>query len=326
MKAFFKKTAIIAAATATLCLPVSAETVLRVGHFPNISHAQALVAHRLSMLGKGWFEERLGKDVKIQWMLFNAGPSAMESIFAGAVDITYVGPNPAINAFAKTRGRDIRILAGAADGGASLVVNPKLGLKEPKDFKGKSIGTPQLGNTQDVACRAWLIDNGVKVTLISGEARVIPTANPEQLLLFKRGDLDAVWTVEPWVTRLEQDAGGKIFLEQKEAVTTILVTNNKTLKNHAELVKKFVAAHKELTEWINKNPVEAQKLALEALDALMGGASISKELVAAAWPRLIFTSEVNHKELEKFVEDAYKCGFLRNKLDIKNIFADQNKK
>lgn len=166
----------------------------------------------------------------------------------------------------------------------------------------------------------------MKVTLISGEARVIPTANPEQLLLFKRGDLDAVWTVEPWVTRLEQDAGGKIFLEQKEAVTTILVTNNKTLKNHAELVKKFVAAHKELTEWINKNPAEAQKLALEALDALMGGASISKELVAAAWPRLIFTSEVNHKELEKFVEDAYKCGFLRNKLDIKNIFADQNKK
>lgn len=326
MKAFFKKTAIIAAAAATLYLPVSAETVLRVGHFPNISHAQALVAHRLSMLGKGWFEERLGKDVKIQWMLFNAGPSAMESIFAGAVDITYVGPNPAINAFAKTRGRDIRILAGAADGGASLVVNPKLGLKEPKDFKGKSIGTPQLGNTQDVACRAWLIDNGVKVTLISGEARVIPTANPEQLLLFKRGDLDAVWTVEPWVTRLEQDAGGKIFLEQKEAVTTILVTNNKTLKNHAELVKKFVAAHKELTEWINKNPAEAQKLALEALDALMGGASISKELVATAWPRLIFTSEVNHKELEKFVEDAYKCGFLRNKLDIKNIFADQNKK
>ena len=137
MKAFFKKTAIIAAAAATLCLPVSAETVLRVGHFPNISHAQALVAHRLSMLGKGWFEERLGKDVKIQWMLFNAGPSAMESIFAGAVDITYVGPNPAINAFAKTRGRDIRILAGAADGGASLVVNPKLGLKEPKDLRQK---------------------------------------------------------------------------------------------------------------------------------------------------------------------------------------------
>lgn len=326
MKQIFAKFALAVISAAALCASARAETVLRVGHFPNISHAQALVAHRLTMLGKGWFEERLGKDVKIQWMLFNAGPSAMESVFAGAVDITYVGPNPAINAYAKTRGRDIRILAGSADGGASLVVNPKLGIKTPQDFKGKSIGTPQLGNTQDVACRAWLIDNGVKVTLTSGEARVIPTPNPEQLMLFKRGDIDAVWTVEPWVTRLEQDAGGKIFLDQKDAVTTILVTNNRTLKGHAELVKKFVAAHKELTDWINKNPAEAQKLALEALDELMGGASISKELVAAAWPKLIFTAEVNRKELEKFVDDAYKCGFLRKKFDIKNIFADQNRK
>lgn len=310
-------------AAATVLSSVRAETVLRVGHFPNISHAQALVAHRMSMLGKGWFEERLGKDVKIHWMVFNAGPSAMESIFARAVDITYVGLNPAINAYAKTRGRDIRILAGSADGGASLVVNPSLNIKTPKDFIGKKIGTPQLGNTQDVACRAWLINNGIEVSLTSGQAHVIPTSNPEQLMLFKRGDLDAVWTVEPWVTRLEQDAGGKIFLEQKDAVTTILVTNKKTLKKHAELVKKFVAAHKELTDWINKNPAEAQKLALEALDELMGGESISKELVAASIPRLNFTSEINHKELEKYVEDALKCGFLRKKLDIKNIFADQ---
>lgn len=308
-----------------LCAAANAETVLRIGHFPNISHAQALVAHRMSMLGKGWFEERLGKDVKIQWQLFNAGPSAMESLFAGAVDITYVGPNPAINAYAKTRGRDIRILAGSADGGASLIVKPEDAIKTAADFKGKKIGTPQLGNTQDVACRAWLIDNGLKITMTSGDALIIPTPNPEQLMLFKRGELDAVWTVEPWATRLQLDGGGKIFLEQKDAVTTILVTNNKTLKKHAELVKKFVAAHKELTDWINKNPEEAQKLALEALDALMGGTSISKELVKASWPRLTFTAQVNHAELEKFVDGAHKCGFLRRKLDIKNIFADTEK-
>ena len=206
------------------------KVVLQVGHFPNISHAQALVAHQLSRQGKGWFEERLGSDVELKWRLFNAGPSAMESMFAGAVDITYVGPNPAINAFAKTRGRDIKILAGSADGGAALVVNPNLKIAKPSDFKGKKIGTPQLGNTQDVACRAWLIENGMKVKLTSGDAQVIATANPEQLPLFKQGELDAVWTVEPWVTRLEKEAGGKIFLEQKEAVTTILVTCNSTLK------------------------------------------------------------------------------------------------
>ena len=132
--------------------------VVRIGHFPNISHAQALVAHNLSRQGKGWFEQRVGKDVEIQWALFNAGPSAMESLLSGAVDVTYVGPSPAINAFARTGGEDVRIIAGSADGGASLVVDPKKNITKPSDFKGKRIGTPQLGNTQDVACRAWLVE------------------------------------------------------------------------------------------------------------------------------------------------------------------------
>lgn len=302
-------------------LAAAEKTVLQIGHFPNISHAQALVAHQLSRQGKGWFEERLGDDVKIEWRLFNAGPSAMESMFAGAVDITYVGPNPAINAFAKTRGRDIKILAGSADGGAALVVNPKAGIEKPADFRGKKIGTPQLGNTQDVACRAWLIENGIKVKLTSGEAQVLATANPEQLPLFKQGNLDAVWTVEPWITRLEKEGGAKVFLEQKEAVTTILVTCNRTLKKYPELVKKFVKAHEELTDWINKNPQEAQKLVRAELEALTGG-KISEDLVKSAWPRLTFTAKVNKQELQKFCDYAHKCGFLRRKINLKPIYTE----
>ena len=293
--------------------------VLHVGHFPNISHAQALVAHQLSRQGKGWFEQRLGNDVKIQWHLFNAGPSAMESMFSGAVNLTYVGPSPAINAFSKTGGKDIRIISGAADGGASLVVNPTLNITKPSDFKGKKIGTPQLGNTQDVACRAWLIENGINVTLTGGDASVIATSNPEQLPLFKQGKLDAVWTVEPWVTRLLQDANGKIFLEQKDAVTTVLVANNRTIEKYPELVKKFIAANVELTDWINKNPEEAQKLAHAELVALTGG-KIDLELVKAAWPRLTFTHIVNKAELQKFVERAHSCGFLKENIDISKIF------
>ena len=300
------------------------EVVLRVGHFPNITHAQALVAHQMSRQGKGWFESRLGDGVKIERSLFNAGPSAMISIFAGAVDITYVGPNPALNAFAKTRGKDIRILAGSADGGAALVVNPKLNIKVPADFKGKTIGTPQLGNTQDVACRAWLIDNGIPVTLTSGEARVLATSNPEQLPLFKQGSLDAVWTVEPWVTRLLNEAGGKIFLEQKDAITTVLVTCNRVLEENPEIVKKFVQAHRELTEWIKKNPEQAQKLVKDELEALTGG-KISEQLVKDAWPRIIFTSEMNKEGLQKFMDYAYVCGFIKNKMDISKIFLDLSK-
>ena len=300
--------------------------VVRIGHFPNISHAQALVAHNLSRQGKGWFEQRVGKDVEIQWALFNAGPSAMESLLSGAVDVTYVGPSPAINAFARTGGEDVRIIAGSADGGASLVVDPKKNITKPADFKGKRIGTPQLGNTQDVACRAWLAENGMNVTLTGGDAFVIATPNPEQLQLFRSGSLDAVWTVEPWVTRLVDEAGGKIYLQQNDTVTTVLVAGQKILKERPEFIKKLVAAHEELTRWINENPQEAQKLVHAELQALTGG-KISLDLVKKAWPRLIFTSQMNPKGLQDFVDSAYKSKLLKNRVDVKNLFhkVDESK-
>jgi NitT/TauT family transport system substrate-binding protein len=139
-----------------LALDGAAETVLRVGHFPNITHAQGLIASQLSREGKGWFEQRLGPGVKIQWFHYNAGPSAMEAIFAGSLDLTYVGPNPALNAHVKSRGEEIRLIAGATLGGAALVVQPDGRIANPADFKGRKLATPQLGNTQDVAARAWL--------------------------------------------------------------------------------------------------------------------------------------------------------------------------
>src|SRR6266540_1304821 len=119
------------------------KTAIRFGHFPNITHAQGVIAHALSRQGKGWFEEKLGPDVEIQWFTYNAGPSAMEAIFANSIDLTYVGPNPALNAYARSKGAEIRILAGAVNGGAALVVQPDSTLKSPQDFKGKKIATPQ---------------------------------------------------------------------------------------------------------------------------------------------------------------------------------------
>src|ERR1700722_4946614 len=126
------------------------KVVIRFGHFPNITHAQGVIAHALSRKGKGWFEERLGPNVEIQWFTYNAGPSAMEAIFARSIDLTYVGPGPALNAYSKAKGTEIRIISGAANGGAALVVQPGENLKTPTDFKGKKIATPQLGNTQDI--------------------------------------------------------------------------------------------------------------------------------------------------------------------------------
>src|SRR5712692_11601065 len=164
----------------------SGETKIRVGHFPNVTHLQALVAHALSRQGKGWFEERLGAGTKIEWLVYNAGPSAMEAIFAKSIELTYVGPGPALNAYTKSNGDEIRLIGGAANGGAALVVQPDQNLKTPADFRGKKIATPQLGNTQDISCRAWLVAGGLKITQLGGDAQVIPTQNPDQLGLFKQ--------------------------------------------------------------------------------------------------------------------------------------------
>jgi len=297
---------------------VQAENVIRFGHFPNVTHVQALVAHHLSRQGKGWFEERLGPGVKIEWYLYNAGPSAMEAVFARSIDVTYVGPSPAINAFAKSNGEEVRIVAGSANGGAALVIQPDSTIKTGADFRGKRIATPQLGNTQDVACRAWLDAQGLKITQTGGDAQVLPTPNPDQLSLFVQKKIDAAWTVEPWVSRLERDAGGKIFLEEKDAVTTVLVTSVKYQKDQAEQLRKLVQAHRELTEWIKAHPAEAQAMVVEELSAETKS-KISPDLIAATWKRIELTNEVSLESLNTFVANAQKAGFLKKVPDLRTL-------
>src|SRR4051812_32551843 len=278
------------------------EIKIRVGHFPNITHAQALVAHALSRQGKGWFEQRLGPGTKIEWFVYNAGPSAMEAIFARSIDLTYVGPGPALNAFTKSNGQEVRLIAGAANGGAGLVVRPDENLKTAADFRGKKIATPQLGNTQDISCRAWLTDGGLKITQLGGDAQVIPTQNPDQLSLFKAGKIDGVWTVEPWLSRLEQEASGKVIVEEKDSPTTVFVSSAKFLSQQRELAKKFASAHAELTEWITKNPEEAQRLIkAELLEETKS--DMSPQLIDAAWKRIVFTSVTPRAAVEKFVQN-----------------------
>jgi NitT/TauT family transport system substrate-binding protein len=299
-------------------LTAMAETTLRVGHFPNITHTQALVAHALSRQGKGIFEHKLGNNVKIEWYVYNAGPSAMEAILAKSIDLTYVGPNPAINAYAKSRGAEVRIVAGSADGGAALVVQADSLLKAPADFRGKTIATPQLGNTQDVAARAWLASGGLKITQAGGDAQVIPTANPDQLSLFKQKQLDAVWTVEPWVSRLELEAGGKIIVDEKDAVTTVLAARRRFLSEHRDLVHRFVAAHRELTEMIRQDPEQAQRLLRDEM-RISFRSDLSAELVARAWPRMTPTADVSLDAFQGYVTSAKKVGFLRDIPDLSRL-------
>ena len=298
---------------------ISAETKVRIGHFPNITHAQGVIAHALSRQGKGWFEQRLGADVKIEWFVYNAGPSAMEAIFANSIDLTYVGPGPALNAYTKSNGVEIRLIAGAANGGAGLIVQPDQNLKTPADFRGKKIATPQLGNTQDISCRAWLSEGGLKITQLGGEASVIPTANPDQLGLFKGKKIDGAWTVEPWLTRIEKEAAGKVIVDETDVATTVLVSRAKFLSEQRDLAKKILQAHNELTEWIAKNPDEAQRLIkAELLEETRS--DMSAEIIAAAWKRIVFTAETPRSSVEKFVQNSVRAGFIKNAPDLSKLF------
>jgi len=238
-----------------------AETVVRVGAFPNITHPQAMVGK-----ANGWFDGAMGPQVKIEWKSFNAGPSAMEALFAGAIDMTYIGPNPAISGYVRSNGEALRIVAGATCGGAALVVRSDSAIRKPEDFHGKKIASPQMGNTQDVALRAWLKANGMKTTDKGGDVQVIPLANPDQLTLFIKKELDGAWAPEPWATRLIKEGKGRLFLDERalwpngQFITAHLIVRTQFLKQHPDLVKNWIRAHVELTDWINGHLPEAKKL------------------------------------------------------------------
>lgn len=302
---------------------VSAGDTIRVGHFPNVTHVQGLVAHHLSRTGRGWFEQRLGPDVKIEWYIYNAGPSAMEAILADSIDLTYVGPSPALNAYTKSNGEEIRIVAAAAAGGAALVVQADSGLKQPSDFRGKTIATPQLGNTQDIAARAWLGNGGLKITQTGGDAFIIPTPNPDQLALFKNRKLDAVWTVEPWVSRLERDAGGKVLVEQSNESITVLVSSVKFLKTKRDLAARFIRAHRELTDWIVSHPEEAKQMMRQEL-AAETKADVSPELIAQSWKRIVLKNDASLDEYQHFVANAQRAGFIRSIPDLSRLIERVN--
>jgi NitT/TauT family transport system substrate-binding protein len=294
--------------------------VVRVGYFPNVTHAQAVIGSHGTREGRGWFEERLGPGVQVRWFAFNAGPSAMEAMFAGSIDLTYVGPNPALNAYIRSKGEEVRLLAGAAEGGAALVVREGAGIASDADFRGRRVATPQLGNTQDVAARAHFRARGFRVTPTGGDVLIVPTPNAEQLTLFQAGRIDAAWTVEPWVTRLVREGGGRVLVDQRDALTTMLAASSRFLRTRPDLAERFRAAHGELTAWIRAHPGEAQEAVRRGLGAEMRR-EVPADVIREAWPRLVFTSELRPEALEQLVRDAQQVGFLRDAIPLDRIFA-----
>jgi len=296
-------------------------TVLRVGYFPNITHAQALVGR-----ANGQFEKSLGAGVQVEWKAFNAGPSAIEALFANAIDLTYVGPNPTVAGYFRSQGAAVRVIAGAASGGASLVVRKDAGIQNASDFHGKKIATPQLGNTQDVALRSWMRVNGLKSREKGGDVQVIPISNPDQLTLFLKGQIDAAWAPEPWAARLVHEGGGRIFLDERDLwpdhqfVITNIIVSPKFLKEHPDVVKNFLRTHVELTEWINKNPAQAKQIMNQQLQKETGKA-LPAEVLDEAFSRMQVTYDPIHSSLLKSTQQAFDEGFLgRTQPDLSSLY------
>ncbi len=302
-------------------LPALAQTTVRVGAFPNLTHPQPMVGK-----ANGWFEKAMGPNVKIEWKTFNAGPSAIEALFAGALDMTYIGPNPTISGYVRSKGEALRVVAGAASGGAALVVRADSGIQKPEDFHGKRVASPQLGNTQDVALRAWLNAHGMKPTSKGGDVQVLPMANPDQLTLFLKKELDAAWAPEPWATRLIREGNGRLFLDERDLwphrqfVVTNLIVSAKFLREHPDVVKNWIRAHMELTDWINGHLPDAKNL-LNAQIQKETGKSLPPAILDEAFTRIEVTYDPIRNSLLSAAHSAFAAGFLgRDKPDLSGLY------
>ncbi len=282
---------------------------LRLGYFPNLTHASALVGVK-----KGFFASALGSGVTIETHTFNAGGDAVTAILSGSIDATFVGPNPTTNAFVQSHGEAIRVIAGATSGGALLVVKPSI--TSPAQLKGKRIADPQLGGTQDVALRWYLKDQGFKTdTAGGGDVNVLPQDNAQTLTAFKQGQIDGAWVPEPWASRLVVEGGGKVLVDERDLwpsgqfVTTNLIVSKQFLDAHPKRTKALLEGLYQATQYINANPTDAQAVTNDAV-AEITGKKLATGVVSAAWPHMSFTLDPLAPTLKASADHAHSLGLL----------------
>jgi NitT/TauT family transport system substrate-binding protein len=293
-------------------------STLRLGYFPNVTHATPVVG-----VAKDFFGKRLG-STKLETQTFNAGPAEIEALLGGDLDAGFIGPNPAINAYAKTKGAGIRIIAGATSGGASLVVQP--GINSAADLKGKRIASPQLGNTQDVALRAWLKKNGLTPSSqgVQGDVQVEPSENATTLQLFGDKKIDGAWVPEPWASRLVLDGGGKVLVDEKtlwpggKFVTTHLIVRTEFLEKYPATVKALLEGQVDTDEWIAKNSDQA-KTTVNAEIKRITTKALAPEVLDRAWSNIEITTDPIAASLKKSADDAVAAGLLKE-VDLKGIY------
>jgi NitT/TauT family transport system substrate-binding protein len=286
-----------------------AADALRLGFFPNLTHGAALVT-----LERGELARAIA-PLPLDARAFNAGPEAMEALFAGAIDACFVGPAPAINGFLRSRGEALVVVAGAAEDGAGLVVRPGANVHTAADLRGKKLATPQLANTQDVALRTYLRQEGLSSTDRGGDVQVMPLANADSFSLLQRGALDGAWVPEPWLSRMIDEAGAQLFVDERERwpehhfPTTLLVVTRRLARERPDLVQKLVNAHVATVRWMQQHDAEARALVDAGLQR-WAKKRLPPRVLADAWARVTFTTDPMPAALARQLADARALGLL----------------
>ena len=284
---------------------------IRLGFFPNLTHAPALVG-----LQNGLFAGQLGQAVTIEQHTFNAGGDAVIAVLSGSIDVSFVGPNPTVNAYVQSRGQAIRVISGATSGGALFVVQP--GITSPSQLRGRKIADPQLGGTQDVALRWYLKSVGLNTdTLGGGDVSVLPQDNSQTLNAFKQRQIDGAWVPEPWASRLVVEAGGRVLVDERDLwpngnfVTTDVIVATQFLHNHPKRVKALLEGLYATVAFLNANAAQAQSIASAAV-ARITGKKLADGVVSAAWPHMGFTLDPLAATLKTSADHARSLGLLRD--------------
>jgi NitT/TauT family transport system substrate-binding protein len=303
--------------------PAPAEE-LKLGYFGNLTHAAALVGVKQGILARNLAPTKLSTET------FNAGPAAIEALNAGAIDAAYIGPNPAINSFVKSHGESVSVIAGAAAGGAQLVVKP--GISSAADLRGKTLASPQLGGTQDVALRAWLSSQGYRTNVDgSGDVAINPTDNAQTLKLFQDGKLDGAWLPEPWASRLVLTAGAKVLVDEKdlwdgslsgkagEFPTTILIVNKTFAAEHPDTVKALLRGHAESVAWLNNAPAAEKADVINSALQESAGAALPAGVLERSLQSIVFTVDPLAGTYPKLLKDGVAAGTTKQ-ADIAGLF------
>lgn len=289
--------------------------ILRLGYFANLTHAQAILGVETKA-----FEKAI-QPVKLQTKIFNAGPSLMEALFAGEIDIAYVGPGPALNAYQKSKGQEVRVVAGAAANGVLIVASPESKITKLNDLKGKKIATPQLGNTQDISARHYLQSNFGKEAL----TQIVPIPNAEQSSLMARGEIAASWAPEPWGTVLLTQNNAKLISEEKDLwpdkkfILTVIAVSTQFLKQHPSLLEKFLKTHSELTAQLVTNPAQYTDTLVTGIEKLTGK-KLDKDIIVKAVKNIQFTTDPMPSTFETYAKWKEELEMGKSDIPLKDLF------